>query len=342
MIKWPDFKNWKKTKEADFPSEDIVCKNCETEFRGHFCPNCGQSVKEFDKPFSFVIYNFAGDFFSFDTRFFGSFGLLLFYPGKLTNEFFAGRRVRHAPPFRIFIFVSFILFLLLESLSNQNLDTVLDASLDNNNFVKIEEETAKDIESVLIEAENQDTLKQASPEIDPDIFIGSGNLRQSLNKLAQYLENDLKQETDVRRQNKLREFIRLCRSPKEATAKVLKKLSWAFFLLLPVFALVLKLVYIRRNQNYIRHLIYSVHFHSFIFIDLILLITLKLIFGSVPEWIVLFFFMLIPFYFFVSLKKVYGQNNLKVLVKFFIISVFYNAIFSIVLFFVFFNALSIL
>jgi len=29
----------------------IECNNCEHKFEGKFCPNCGQSVKEFEKPF---------------------------------------------------------------------------------------------------------------------------------------------------------------------------------------------------------------------------------------------------------------------------------------------------
>ncbi len=27
--------------------EQCICKNCETEFNGKFCPECGQSIKEF-------------------------------------------------------------------------------------------------------------------------------------------------------------------------------------------------------------------------------------------------------------------------------------------------------
>ena len=324
MIKWPDFKNWKKKQEADFPSEDIVCKNCETEFRGHFCPNCGQSVKEFDKPFSFVIYNFAGDFFSFDIRFFKTFWYLFLFPGKLTNEFFAGKRVRYAPPFRIFIFVSFLLFLLLQILANQSLNGVLSSSLKDRNLVTLDSASAVKFDSLFTEIEQGNNLTPIDSSLN-DVntsTMDSGNIRQSLNKLAQVLEKELKKETDPEDQRQLGEFIRLCRSPEEANAKILKYLSWAFFLLLPVFALILKLVYIRRNQNYIRHLIYSVHLHSFIFIDLILLIALKLIFGSVPGWIVLSLFMFIPVYNIVSLQKVYGQNIGKVLAKFFILSAF--------------------
>lgn len=63
VMKWPSLKKNRFNKKKEVSHENVICKNCETQFSGHFCPGCGQSVKEFDKPFSFVIYNFAGDFF---------------------------------------------------------------------------------------------------------------------------------------------------------------------------------------------------------------------------------------------------------------------------------------
>ena len=88
--------------------EDVACKNCQTVFTGRYCPNCGQSFKDYDRPFSFLLFNFMFDFFAFDERFFKTIGLLFIRPGLLTKEYFAGRRVRYAPPFRVFIFLSFV------------------------------------------------------------------------------------------------------------------------------------------------------------------------------------------------------------------------------------------
>ncbi|MFY9151833.1 MAG: DUF3667 domain-containing protein [Prolixibacteraceae bacterium] len=102
--------------------EMIRCENCDHEFKGYFCPVCGQEVAEFNRPMGFVLYDFVGNFFAFDTRFFQTFWYLVSRPGMLTSEFFAGRRVRYSPPFRIFVFLSFILFLMLQFYSESWLD----------------------------------------------------------------------------------------------------------------------------------------------------------------------------------------------------------------------------
>ena len=108
MTKWFNFIKNKNKKQNETSSENVTCKNCETVFNGKYCPECGQSITDYDKPFTFIFYNFAGDFFSFDARFFRTFGALLVKPGSLTAEYFKGRRVKYAPPFRIFIFMSFM------------------------------------------------------------------------------------------------------------------------------------------------------------------------------------------------------------------------------------------
>ncbi len=51
-----------------------------------------------------VIYNF-------DSKIWRSMLPLLFQPGKLTNEYIAGRRVRYLPPFRLYLLFSILFFL---------------------------------------------------------------------------------------------------------------------------------------------------------------------------------------------------------------------------------------
>ena len=117
----PGIKKWFKRERETVSQENAICKNCETQFSGRFCPDSGQSIREYDRPFSFIILNFAGDFFAFDTRFFQTFSALLFKPGFLTKENFEGRRVKYVPPFRVFIFISFVLFFLLQIITNRGL-----------------------------------------------------------------------------------------------------------------------------------------------------------------------------------------------------------------------------
>ena len=352
-----------KIKKEEASYKDITCKNCETFFDGKFCPECGQSVKDYDKPFSFIFYNFVGDFFAFDTRFFRTFIALLFKPGFLSKEYFDGKRITYAPPFRIFIFVSFILFLLLQTYTNKGLTTVLDSDLKNAK-IRLDSTSLVKADSIFSEVKieldsteavvadsflNQYGLdldsvgsEDINLKINMETFKDTRDLRQVLNKYANELETQLETEEDPKERAKKRELIRLCRSPEQATAKVLEHMSWAFFLLLPIFALILKLVYIRRKHNYMRHLIFSIHIHSFIFLVMIIIVAMYMIFKGNLEIITSLLFFAIPVYFVIALKRFYGQKIGKIILKFLAISLLYNIIFWIVSGYVFLEALRII
>ena len=359
---WSKLKARFKPKEKQ-PAGEEICKNCETHFEGHYCPNCGQAVREYDKPFSFIFYNFVGDFFSFDTRFFRSLVALIVKPGFLTKEYFAGRRVRYAPPFRIYIFVSFVLFLLLQIYTNRGLTTVLDSDF-NSGKLKLDSTSLVAADSIFTQVRSElDSTEQAAVDsllaksgklninrghddqdikIDLETFRDTRDLRHALNQLAVSFEKQLETETDPDRKAELREYIRLCRSPESANAKILEYISWAFFLLLPIFALLLKLVYIRRKQNYMRHLIFSIHIHSFIFLIMTIVVALYLIFPGNLKTVSSTLILLVPVYFILAMKRFYGQNIGKVILKFFVVSFLYNIVFILVVGTAILNALNII
>jgi hypothetical protein len=144
------------------------CLNCGYEFRGHFCPDCGQEVAEFNRPFGFVIYDFMGNFFAFDTRFFNTFKYLLFYPGFLTKEFFKGKRTSYSPPFRIFVFLSFVLFVLLSFLTNKGLEK--DLEINETVYSKINQNNKNPLNNQISPFE-EDTVNIAPDSSLSGVFI---------------------------------------------------------------------------------------------------------------------------------------------------------------------------
>ncbi len=100
-------------KSSENPEVINTCKNCGTNFKGNYCPNCGQSTKEFDRPFSILIYDFMGTMFAFDTRFLKTLRALIISPGLYSSEFVKGKRATYMQPFKFYVFVSFVFFLLL-------------------------------------------------------------------------------------------------------------------------------------------------------------------------------------------------------------------------------------
>lgn len=96
------------------------------------------------------------------------------------------------------------------------------------------------------------------------------------------------------------------RDPGPYLAKLMAWLPRAFFLLLPFFALLLKLAYLRSRTLYAVHAIFSLHEHAFAF----LLLTVVKLLGFVPyaRSVRGFLFLALPVHLLLGLKRVYGQG----------------------------------
>ncbi|XOV65919.1 MAG: DUF3667 domain-containing protein [Fluviicola sp.] len=92
--------------------KSTVCYNCETQLLNgeNYCPNCGQENHSKQASTRLLIKDFVDTYLSFDSKLFISMRPLLFQPGKLTQEYLDGKRVRFVPPIRLFIFLSFLYF----------------------------------------------------------------------------------------------------------------------------------------------------------------------------------------------------------------------------------------
>jgi hypothetical protein len=107
---------------------------------------------------------------------------------------------------------------------------------------------------------------------------------------------------------------------------LLNKASILMFFMLPIFALLLKLFYIRRKRYYVEHLTFSLHIHAFAFLILLLMMAVEKIWSS--DWIVNIAFLSIMVYGVVAAKKVYKQSWLKTAFKGFILFIPYTICFS--------------
>lgn len=89
------------------------CLNCGTQLEGKFCHHCGQENLQIKENFGHLMNHAISDYFHFDHQFFHTLKPLLFQPGKLTNEYMAGRRVQYLHPIKMYIFISLIFFILI-------------------------------------------------------------------------------------------------------------------------------------------------------------------------------------------------------------------------------------
>ena len=107
-----------------------------------------------------------------------------------------------------------------------------------------------------------------------------------------------------------------------------KYLSYILFILMPVFALLLKLLYIRRKRYYVEHLLFSVNMHSFALFVLSILLTLKLLIKGGDSLAVLVV-LVIPVYFTAGMMRFYKQGFFKILLKEIILALAYSILVSI-------------
>jgi hypothetical protein len=108
----------------------------------------------------------------------------------------------------------------------------------------------------------------------------------------------------------------------------LSRLSWTFFLLVPFFAFALKLVYIRRKQFYVEHLVFTFHFHTLLFTIISSVLLLR---NLVPIQVLSVLLAYIPIYLFISMKYYYKQGFFKTLLKYILLTTIYFFLFIVML-----------
>lgn len=91
---------------------DKECQNCGHTVEEIYCPHCGQKNTETRQSFGHLIGHFAEDFTHYDGAFWKTIKYLLFRPAFLTKEYLIGKRQMYVPPVKLYIFISFITFLI--------------------------------------------------------------------------------------------------------------------------------------------------------------------------------------------------------------------------------------
>ncbi|HWE06390.1 MAG TPA: DUF3667 domain-containing protein [Rhizomicrobium sp.] len=108
--------------------------------------------------------------------------------------------------------------------------------------------------------------------------------------------------------NALATIEKLTRDPAALNGPLTIWIPRVFFLLLPLFACLLALFYVRQRKQFyfVDHLVFSLSVHSFVFAILIVAIgAAQLLPGGVVAWIIL---LSIGFYTFIALKRFYRQG----------------------------------
>lgn len=303
----------------------IICPNCNESYpeQSNFCPNCGQSKASSIITFKELVSDFLGSLVSFDAKVFTTIPKLFFRPGKLTKEYVEGKRESQLSPFRLYLFLSVVLILLLSTLM-KNDDQLFKINSGETSAIIDSLNAAINADSVLLDSLNSVGAKMPKNSSIANVNLDSDDIEtlDLLDKSNKMIENgftidevtdSLLSDYKFWRRFTVKQTLKLQHNQGEGMFRVfLKTSSYGMFIFLPLFALILKILYRRRKRFYIEHVIFTLHFFSFIFFVLMLFALINLIQIELPKWIML---LIILGYLYLSMLKVYNQSWGKTLLK---------------------------
>ncbi|HET7307798.1 MAG TPA: DUF4286 family protein [Gammaproteobacteria bacterium] len=125
-------------------------------------------------------------------------------------------------------------------------------------------------------------------------------------------------------------------NPRAFVSTMIGKLPTMMFLLLPLFAFFLKLLYIRRKRYYVEHLIFSLHYHAVVFMAAFIFLVAYAFadrFGiaAVTGNAGLVLWIYLTLYLILAMRKVYAQGWIKTFFKWCVLAFFYGLSLSLVL-----------
>jgi len=313
------------------------CLNCNTPLTGRYCSECGQE----NRPKKLSVWQLLGQFFSgllnYDGRLVQSIRLLFSKPSALTLAYMEGKRSSYVNPVQFYLFTSAIYFLFSSTFSNPD---VIDFANSEN-------------------AENTVSIG-SPPEIIEDLEqerTPTSNLESEFESFEEYLSNQETLEPEDSSSDFELRFIEKFYQIKDKYEgqkgfiqafgeEVLNRLPQVLFITLPLLALILKLVFIRRKHYwYIDHLIFILHIATSFFILLFVQKGLELLASSTGWSIISFISGLLGFswmiYYLISFKRFFEKGWAKTLLFFvlssFLQSVLFMVVFALLLVFAFFN-----
>ena len=294
-------------------SDPYICPNCNGYLRSAdtYCPFCGQ--KKMEKEDFSVRHIFREsflDYFHIDSTLTKSIVPLLLKPGYLTVEYLNGKRASYVQPFKMFLIVTLIYFLLGNIEMPQLLQPtkkIIEKPVTTPKIAYEQIDTTKNQENLRIgdediQFEPVDTMKMKIRKYGINVYVKSKY--PTAGTFLRYL---------------IKKVIQLKLSEVPFSETFRHTTSKLIFLLIPFAALLFKLIYIKRKRFYYEHVIFSLHFHTVVFL-LFIVFQLIAILYMAPMLLQL---IIILIYLFFAMKKMYSQSIPRTIGNLFLFLVMY-------------------
>ncbi|MGH7935556.1 MAG: DUF3667 domain-containing protein [Chthoniobacterales bacterium] len=331
---------WRRKKKQRPPLTH--CENCGAALTGPYCAQCGQPAIDYRRSFGSLLADAADAFFNLDARFFQSFSWLLFKPWRLTNEFIAGKRARHVHPLRVYLIASVTFFLVINFLARgAHLHT--DAQ-PRKKKMGLSLSTSSPSPGATSASPSPTLSLGISPRASPDVF-GPGfpfSAPQEKSSAAPSPAGKIMFE-DMDEMKNVPPFGRWVeRRAKEKLGPtgdrgdlfmkaLISNLAPMVLCCIPLFALVLKILYVFKRRFYIDHLIFALHTHAFVFLSTVVIIGIGFLLewkvpGALTPVVCTFLSFAVFMQLLISIRQVYRQNWFATLFKFALGSLIYSVL----------------
>jgi len=236
--------------------------------------------------------HFVGHYFHYDSKFWQTLKALWFSPGKLTIAYWNQQRMRYLPPISLYIFISAVYFIgFYSSFHKDKTNTI---HINRGHGVSFTNSIRNTVDS-LDDNMSEDTTQQSA---------FSAFITKKMDKV-------------VKEYGGLENFF---------SEKVFHDVPKVFFLMIPLMALVLRILFLRKKGIYfVHHAVFSLHYHSFWF-SIFFLSAINRIHGTVDA--LRFILFLVAFiYMIVALRRVYNTGVAKAIIYSILISISYAIFF---------------
>ncbi len=274
--------------------------------------------------------------------------LLLLKPGFLPKEYVLGRRASYLNPVKKYVFTSAIFFLLFLGLFKPaSMVLGLDEPVSPAERVKLIAKTKKKLQANPADSLSATLLQVLTDSAQPVKQVDLLRFTDEYDfiKVSERRYRSLREYDSVQQQLPAADrdgwMIRMIEKkniqlktkyrndPRSGTTKMtdifLHKLPYMLFVSLPFFALILKLLYIRRKSFfYMDHGIFSIYHYIFSFLLLLAILLAEKIQDFTGGWLSdlcqALLFVYGGLYLYLSMKNFYGQGHGKTLMKFLLLN----------------------
>lgn len=300
------------------------CRNCGAELAGEFCHSCGQSARSLRRPFWNLVTESVETLFLMDGRLAQTLPALMLYPGRVSRDYLDGRRARFIPPFRLYVFASLVFFVLLPLVTGQGLGLL--NGTPGMGQVREQVEQARDAGEI-----SEEDYQEAVSGLDQLDGLWRGGVPGLVPVPAESEGTEeapgdgqpaggdwsgfmppeavdaLREAGEGGNENAGR-FSRMMDNPDRIAAETRRWIPRIMFVMLPVYAALLGLVYLwRRKFLYFDHLIVSLHFHAALFFAMALGMLAAMLIGW--GWVTLGLLIYANAYLYRINRVVYGRGR---------------------------------